>query len=88
MNKTLFCFLIGAVGFVGLKAFEHSNQNYSTDLLLHNVEALSGDENLTNYNICYSESVVRKAHTYYSCDPCVKVYDEKGKGAYSKCFKK
>ena len=56
------------------------------DLFLANVEALSQGESL-NYNICYSSSKVVVGYTYYDCGSCEKVYDEKGKGKYSKCFK-
>lgn len=54
--------------------------------IFQNVEALTSGEDLTNYNICYSKSVVRKGHTYYDCGSCKKIYDENGKGTYSKCF--
>lgn len=41
-----------------------------------------------HYIICYSESKVVTGYTYYDCNSCKKVYDEKGKGGKSKCFKK
>lgn len=55
-------------------------------MLNENVEALTAGESGGNYNICYSESKVVKGYTYYDCGNCQKVYDEKGKGNYSKCF--
>lgn len=57
------------------------------DLFSANVEALADEEIGGNYKICYSESVVKVGYTYYDCGPCTKVYDEKGRGRYSKCFK-
>ena len=81
-----FCALVGAIGFAGAKTYERSQKNVSKDLLLQNVEALSESENLEKYHICYYESVVKKGRTYYDCGSCKKVYDEKGKGTYSKCF--
>lgn len=44
MKKLFICVLIGAVGFVGAKTYEHSQKDYSNDLLLQNVEALSEGE--------------------------------------------
>ncbi|MGN0068990.1 MAG: hypothetical protein ACI350_04600, partial [Prevotella sp.] len=51
-----------------------------------NVEALADGEGSGSYSICYSESRVTKGYTYIDCSTCQKVYDEKGKGDYSKCF--
>ena len=61
----------------------------SDPLFEANVKALMESETQPgkNYNLCYSESVVRLGYTYYDCGKCEKVYDEKGKGAMSKCFK-
>ncbi len=65
-----------------------SNAYETSSLLMQNVAALSsGGDAPGNYNICYSESKVAKGHTYYDCGSCDKIYDEKGKGTYSKCFK-
>ena len=62
-------------------------ENRST--LDENVEALADDGDTfipdLNYSICYSESKVLIGYTYYDCGTCKKVYDEKGKGRYSKC---
>ena len=55
-------------------------------MLNENIEALTAGESGRNYNICYSESKVVKGYTYYDCGNCQKVYDEKGKDNYSKCF--
>ena len=55
-------------------------------LLAENVEVLADGESSGKYVICYSESKVRKGYTYYDCGTCQKVYDEQGKGPYSKCF--
>lgn len=85
MKKFFFCALVGAIGFAGAKTYEHSQENISKGLLLQNVEALSESENSGKYSICYYESVVRKARTYYDCVSCEKIYDEMGKGTYSKC---
>lgn len=73
-------------GYAGMKMY-HSLPCDDVDLLMQNVEALS-DPEPNNYNICYSESKVAKGYTYYDCGSCEKVYDEKGKGTYSKCFVK
>jgi len=59
----------------------------SIGLVLSNMEALaSSSEGGNNYKICYYESVTKIGYTYYDCGSCEKVYDEKGKGSYSKCF--
>ena len=63
------------------------NLNKGDDLFLANVEALVDEESSGNYKICYSESVVKVGYTYYDCGTCEKVYDEKGRGRYSKCIK-
>lgn len=56
-------------------------------LLNENVEALTNGENGQSYHICYFESKIVKGYTYYDCGDCpTKVYDEKGRGTYSKCF--
>ena len=52
-----------------------------------NVEAWADDESAAGYVICYSESVVKVGYTYYDCGTCEKVYDEKGRGNYTKCFR-
>ena len=63
------------------------NSRPMNKLITVNVEALTDSEGSSNYNICYSESVVKKGYTYYDCAKCnEKVYDEKGKGTYSKCY--
>ena len=72
--------------FVGAKTFK-SNAEESNDLLMANVEAMSQEEGSGNYIICYHESKVRKGWTYYKCGSCSQIYDEKGKGTYSKCFR-
>ena len=55
--------------------------------LLENVEALAGnDQSGSNYPVCYHKSKVKTGYTYYDCGSCEKVYDEKAKGAESKCF--
>ena len=62
-------------------------QQSESDLLLNeNIEALTEGEEPANYNICYYESKVQKGYSYYDCGSCRKVYDERGKGTYSKCF--
>ena len=72
--------------FVGAKTFR-LNAIESNDLLMANVEAMSQEEGSGNYVICYHESKVRKGWTYYDCGSCSQIYDEKGKGTYSKCFR-
>lgn len=52
-----------------------------------NVEALADSESGNGYVICYHQSKVRIGHTYYDCGTCAKIYDEKGYGLYTKCFK-
>ncbi|SUE34589.1 Uncharacterised protein [Rikenella microfusus] len=64
------------------------------ELTLANLEAmalmnsaLDVDGGGQSYVICYSESRVKKGYTYYDCGKCPeKIYDEQGKGRYSKCF--
>ena len=70
----------------GIFAYLNS-ESKADDLFSANVEALADEEIGGNYKICYSESVVKVGYTYYDCGPCTKVYDEKGRGRYSKCFK-
>ena len=73
--------------FVGTKTLG-TNASESNPLLSRNVEALasaSSESANSNPTICYPESKVAKSHTYYDCRTCEKVYDEKGKGKYSKC---
>lgn len=56
---------------------------------MKNIEALASGEKTpsSQYNICYSESKVKVGYTYYNCGDCpTKVYDEQGKGRYTKCF--
>lgn len=64
----------------------YDKESEKDDLFMMNVEALSQGES-SNYNICYSQSVVAVGYTYYDCGSCEKVYDERGKGKISKCFK-
>jgi hypothetical protein len=40
----------------------------------------------TSYNICFYQSKVRTGYTYYDCGSCSRIYDEQGKGTYSKCW--
>lgn len=64
-----------------------NNTDFTKTILNENIEALSDSEDGdSNYSICYHESVVKKGYTYYDCGDCKKVYDEKGRGSYSKCF--
>lgn len=62
---------------------------HESNLTLENVEALTNDnenENNRKYHLCYYESKVKVGYTYYDCGSCSKVYNEKGKGAITKCF--
>jgi len=71
--------------FTAYKSF--TPQLSEADILLNeNIEALTNGESTPNYNLCYFESKVSKGYTYYDCGSCSKVYDERGKGTYSKCF--
>jgi hypothetical protein len=58
--------------------------------LTASVVNLYADESLEpgggSYKICYFNSKVRTGFTYYDCGSCTKVYDEQGKGSYSKCW--
>ncbi len=82
------CLLTIVAGITFAVAQSHHMQNQENDILSANVEALSNDEDddTKGYSICYSESKVVVGYTYYDCGTCKKVYDEKGKGRYSKCF--
>ncbi|MBR1573496.1 MAG: hypothetical protein IJ652_01450 [Bacteroidales bacterium] len=75
--------LVAASLFVGTQ-YVKSEEN---SLFNANVEALASAESGSNYVICYSQSKVSIGHTYYDCGTCTKVYDEKGYGHYTKCFK-
>ena len=81
--------IAGAIAIVGTVGYNFSvNQNDANfQFAMDNIEALAEEETGSNYVICYSESRVRKGYTYYDCGTCKKIYDERGKGAYSKCFK-
>ena len=85
--SSVFALALLATAGWGVNKSMNSDANLS-DLALANVEALAGDESGgSNYNICYSESRVKVGYTYYDCGDCPnKVYDEKGRGTYSKCF--
>ncbi len=76
----LFAVIIAAV------SMAYYQKSEKEDFFMENVEALSQGES-ANYNICYSSSKVVIGYTYYDCGSCEKVYDEKGKGSASKCFK-
>ena len=88
MKKKIILFAAGAV-LLAASAITFASVNKSNDpmddLFKANVEALARNES-ANYRICYSESVVKVGYTYYDCGTCAKVYDEKGKGQYSKCW--
>ena len=88
MKKKIILFAAGAV-LLAASAITFASVNKSNDpmddLFKANVEALARNES-GNYRICYSESVVRKGYTYYDCGTCTKIYDEKGRGQYSKCW--
>lgn len=64
------------------------NQENDSKVFLENVEALTerAEEGGSDGIICYYSSKVSIGYTYYDCGTCKKVYDEKGKGSYSKCF--
>lgn len=58
------------------------------NIVFANIEALaSSSEGGDNYKLCYSTSKVKRGCTYYDCGSCQKVYDEKGTGTVTKCFK-
>lgn len=86
-KKTLMVILFAGL-FAVLNQFNtfEDKAEVAEQMLDENVEALTNGEESGIYNICYSESKVKKGYTYYSCGDCKKVYDEKGKGSYSKCF--
>ena len=69
-----------------------NDANKNNEIFNANVEALADEEEgsttIDTYAICYHESRVRVGYTYYDCVTCEKIYDEKGKGDYSKCFGK
>ena len=87
MKKTVITVVAAATLCTAVYAVHQININ-DKDVLTANLEALTDDESSSgsNYNICYSNSKVRKGETYYDCGRCQKVYDEKGKGDYTKCF--
>ena len=63
-----------------------------SDLLNANIEALAQDETDQGESgnqgiVCQSKSKVKPGCTYYDCGPCIKVYNEEGRGNYSKCFR-
>lgn len=61
-----------------------ANQSYASELVKMNIEAITNEET-PNGTICYYESEVRVGYTYYDCQTCMKVYDEKGRKHASKC---
>lgn len=90
MNKKIFslgvCIAMGITAIVAY-SLKTSSLSKNSKLIMDNVEALSsGDVSSSNYRLCYSESKIAKGYTYYDCGKCEKVYDEKGKGTYTKCF--
>jgi hypothetical protein len=71
--------------FTGYKTF--GLKKTMADIILdENIEALTQGETEQKYAICYWESKVARGYTYYDCGKCEKIYDERGKGTYSKCF--
>lgn len=77
-----------AAGMITLGVISVANLKTNSDLIFErNVEALANGESGSNYVLCYHESRVRRGYTYYDCGTCQKVYDEKGQGHESKCFR-
>lgn len=75
-----------ATGYLSYTQYQEKQLAYANPLMMENINALA-ESGSSNYHICYSESKVRKGYTYYDCGDCTtKVYDEQGKGTYSKCF--
>jgi len=88
-NKVLIGVVAVAIASVAAVNVHFANKSESSlsALNMTNVEALAQGENGGgNYNLCYSESRVRRGYTYYDCGECKKVYDEQGRGSVSKCF--
>ena len=85
MNKTVL-FTFGLACLLGTLLYKTVPNNENSDMMMANVEALSDGESGQNYNICYFNSKVAIGYTYYDCGKCEKVYDERGRGQYSKCF--
>lgn len=81
-------FVAALAVFAGYNVYQKQDSNILSDLTLANVEAIASNESSgTNYNLCYSQSKVVKGRTYYDCGNCTKkIYDERGKGTYTKCF--
>lgn len=91
MRKKIFsclCLLTILAGITFTVAQSYGMQNQENDILFANIEALSndGEDGTKGYSICYYGSKVVVGYTYYDCVTCKKVYDEKGRGHYSKCF--
>ena len=85
----------GAVVLMAAAAVTAYMANYRPDpfdLLNANIEALAQDETDQGESgnqgiVCQSKSKVKPGCTYYDCGPCIKVYNEEGRGNYSKCFR-
>lgn len=93
--KKIFIFGATAAALVCAVVLGIKSHCANNDTLFYaNLEALTNPEDdggsveygNGNYNICYSESRVRSGYTYYDCGSCTKIYDEQGRGIYSKCF--
>lgn len=88
MKKTFLILLTVAVCVVAT-AVVFIPKSDAEKLMEANVKALAEGIHTgsSSYNICYYESRVKVGYTYYDCMNCkVKVYDEQGRGRYSKCF--
>lgn len=77
------CF-IATGSFLGYNLTENTSR---LDVSLADISVMAqADGESGDHVICYYESRVRVGHTYYDCGSCTKIYDEQGRGNYSKCW--
>ncbi|HTO15417.1 MAG TPA: hypothetical protein VLZ83_06585 [Edaphocola sp.] len=88
-KKVIFAVATGLFALAMVFNMNVLQSNSAGDVSLESITVMAqaGGESGGGYNICYYESRVRTGYTYYNCSTCnTKIYDEKGKGSYSKCF--
>ena len=91
-KKLIFAGAVVLMAAAAVTAYMANSRPDPFDLLNANIEALAQDETDQGESgdqgiVCQFKSKVKPGCTYYDCGTCMKVYDEEGRGNYSKCFR-